>query len=408
MVQRNVNLARGKVKSMLHKAVALTALVAIACNVQAQKVAIPLNSQPVKFVNPKICIDSVADGRDYIEAIGIVKKGGKVQAVVDLKNGVANAVKMHCQTILPCTSSSIPFILKINALSFKHSYQKPYDHIATFLSVSFYVRNNLNELTEVYRTTSSREESSIKPLESIEKLIRFNIEECLEQLNAKDAEKLVLSAKAIKSSNQTQRYTSISDSISLENVLNIGKNGSPNTAPQKTKTSPKSAYPYPPKAPLALEVGFQELSTIAALVGKNANGWSATYYFGNLLGKSPILLPLSVGVEYMDNLKGSRANSYQTSNVYYSKIGVEGFYPINKYIWFSAGVQLPLGNETLADNFGNSSETVLIGISSSQALRFIANDDMGFSAGVGVFQQLSTSRVQPFNWGIKVELGIVF
>jgi hypothetical protein len=150
------------------------------------------------------------------------------------------------------------------------------------------------------------------------------------------------------------------------------------------------------------------MSTISILTGINGIGCTATYYLSSLYSNNHIYIPLTAGVEYMDNITTSEAKNYQEPSLYYAKIGAEVFYPLNKYFWLNAGVQIPLGTERLADLDGNDSETLLAGISLTQSIRAMSSQYYGVTFAVGFFEQVTSSKIQPYNVGVRIEIGIKF
>lgn len=375
----------------------------------AQTLDIELKSQPVKFINPKIYVDSVVDNRDFKEWIVTTKTGNRKQSKLNLAGGVATAIKRHTDYILPPSAGRKPVTMRIMVLSANEQPNNGYEKATVTVVTSFEAKSGDGGSVEIYRTSATVSESGNDATSIYERLIRRAVEECLEQLNSKDIDKLTADASAIKKLKKEEtRARVLPDSINVDQLLNIGGN---KTEATKTPESEAPTMPMDKKRKMEEEESYlrlEEMSTLSLLVGTNGSGWTATYYLNSIFADGRISIPLTAGVEYIDNLSSSEAKKYQTSSIYYSKIGAEAFYPINKYFWLNGGVQIPLGTERLADLDGNESETFIAGICLTQSIRVMSNQYSGISLAVGFFEQLTSSKVQPYNVGVRVEFGVKF
>lgn len=375
----------------------------------AQTLDIEIKSQPVKLINPKIYVDSVADNRDFKGWIVTTKTGYRKQSKLDLAGGVAAAIKRHTDYILPPSAGKTPVTLRIMVLSANEQPSNGYEKATVTVVASFAAKSGDGGSVEIYRTTSTVSESGNDATTIYERLIRRAVEECLEQLNSKDVDKLVADASAIQQIKKEEaRARVLPDSINVDQLLNIG--GS-KTEEVKNPETEAPTMPMDKKRKMDEEesiLRFEEMSTLSLLVGTSGSGWTATYYLNSLFANGRISIPLTAGVEYMDNISTTEAKKYQTTSIYYSKIGAEAFYPINSYFWLNGGVQIPLGTERLADLDGNESETFIAGICLTQSIRVMSSQYSGISFAVGFFEQLTSSKVQPYNVGVRVELGVKF
>lgn len=141
-------------------------------------------------------------------------------------------------------------------------------------------------------------------------------------------------------------------------------------------------------------------------IGRYANGYLISYYAGMLYSYNRLSFPYILSVEFVDNYKSKESRKYITDNSYYAKIGTEMFYMLNRHLWFNLGFQVPVGSEKLSDLNYNSISSFLIGASTSQGLRYMSNTQLNVSIGVSFFQQVLTSKIQPFNYGLRFELGL--
>ncbi|WP_320052615.1 hypothetical protein [uncultured Acetobacteroides sp.] len=374
----------------------------------AQTLDVELASQPVKFVNPKIYVDNVVDNRDFTSWIGTTKVAKNRQRHLNLSGGVASAIKSHTDYILPPSPEKKPVTMHIMVLSAKEQPTSNGSEKATVTAVtSFTAQSKAGGEVEIYRTSSTVSESGRDATTLYEKLIRRAIEECLEQLNSKDVDKLTADAAAIQQLRRTKSEVKVlPDSISLDRLVNIGSSKSEEVANPESASAP---MPMGKKAePEERYYRVDEMSTVSILTGINGIGCTATYYINSLYSDNRIYIPLTVSAEYMDNITTSEASRYQEPSLYYAKIGAELFYPLNKYFWLNAGVQIPLGTEKLADLDGNDSETLLAGICLTQSIRVMSSQYEGVTFAVGAFEQILSSKIQPFNVGLRIEIGIKF
>lgn len=375
----------------------------------AQTLEVELNSQPVKFVNPKIYVDNVVDNRDFTSWIGTTKVANNRQRHLDLTGGVASAIKRHTDYILPPSPDKKPVTMHIMVLSAKEQpTSNGYEKATVTAVTSFTALSKDGGEVEIYRTSSTVSESSKDATKLYEKLIRSAIEECLEQLNSKDVDKLTADAAAIQQLKKAKSEVKVlPDSTSLDRLVNIGSSKSEKVSnPESAKTPP---IPMEKRAePEEEYFRLDEMSTISILTGINGTGCTATYYLNSVYSDNHIYIPLTVGVEYMDNFTTLEAKKYQDPSLYYAKIGAEVFYPLNKYFWLNGGVQIPLGTERLADSNDNTTETTIVGISLTQSIRVMSSQYYGVTFAVGAFEQVTSSKIQPYNLGARVEIGIKF
>lgn len=209
-----------------------------------------------------------------------------------------------------------------------------------------------------------------------------------------------------KQPSRQPQQRSISDTTNLDKVLNIG-----GTQPKKIEQAPvRKTTPVPAPNIPQHEIGYRvdDMSSFSLLAGNNALGWTVTYYLGDPFNLARIALPLTVSGEYIYNLNSRQSEGYQTSSIYYGKVGVELFYPLNRYFWLNGGVQIPLGNELLADHNGNNRETPIVGLSLTQSIRVMSEGYSGISVAIGLFEQVMTAKSLPFNVGARIELGFKF
>lgn len=373
----------------------------------AQTLEVGLKSQPVKFINPKIYVDSVVDDRDFKEYLGTTKVGSKKQNM-NLAGGVASAIKKHTDYILPSSLNKTPVTMHIMVLSVKEEPNSGFEK-ATVTAYTRFTTSTINgNYVEIFQTSSTVSESSSDATKLYEKLIRQAIENCLEQLNGKDIDKLIANASAIQQvKKEESKSRALPDSIETDKLLNIGSSKS-----EEVKNPEIAQVPSPIKRkvdPVEEYFKMNEMGGCSYLAGNKGNGWNSTYYFTDFLFTSgPVSIPITAGFDIIHNLKTEAAKNYQTSEIYYAKIGAEAFYPLNKYFWLNGGVQIPLGTEKLADLDGNNSETTIFGVSLTQSLRVMSSEYLGVSFAVGFFEQLTTSKVMPYNVGVRVEFGVKF
>lgn len=373
----------------------------------AQTLEVGLKSQPVKFINPKIYVDSVVDDRDFKEYLGTTKVGSKKQNM-NLAGGVASAIKKHTDYILPSSLNKTPVTMHIMVLSVKEEPNNGFEK-ATVTAYTRFTTSTINgSYVEIFQTSSTVSESSSDATKLYEKLIRQAIENCLEQLNSKDIDKLIANASAIQQvKKEESKSRALPDSIETDKLLNIGSSKS-----EEVKNPEITQVPSPIKRkvdPVEEYFKMNEMGGCSYLAGNKGNGWNSTYYFTDFLFTSgPVSIPITAGFDIIHNLKTEAAKNYQTSEIYYAKIGAEAFYPLNKYFWLNGGVQIPLGTEKLADLDGNNSETTIFGVSLTQSLRVMSNEYLGVSFAVGFFEQITTSKVMPYNVGVRVEFGVKF
>ena len=188
-----------------------------------------------------------------------------------------------------------------------------------------------------------------------------------------------------------------------DSLLNIGGRRSTKlVSPITGKPQIKSATEY------LSYYNLDEMATVSAIMGNSARGWSATYFVHGLYSWGRMAIPLTFSADFIEDFYTQRAKQYQTSSTYYVKVGAEAFYAIKKRLWLNLGAQIPLGNEKLANWQGDNVSTVIFGIYLSQSIRYMAARYEGFSFGVGLFQQRTSSKVISENYGVKVELGYKF
>lgn len=374
----------------------------------AQDINIELRSQPVQFVNPKIYVDNVVDSRDFKEWIGSTKMGrSKKWQHLNLTDGVAAAVKRHTDYILPPSPGKRAVTMHITVLSAKEQPSNGYESATVTVVTSFWVRSGSGNMVEIFGTSSTQTQSGKDATTIYERLIRLALEDCLEQLNAKDIDKLAAGASAIGVLKKEERIAkTLPDSVSLNQLMDIGSKRT------EKVTHPRSnSLPLPMKKqeePHETYYRVDEMSTLSVLIGNNASGWTGTYYFNRIYSNNLISIPLTFAVEYMDNLTSNQSKQYLNTSIYYTKIGAELFYPLNRYFWLNAGLQVPLGSEKLSESYDSSVENLIIGISATQSIRVMSTQYDGLTLAVGLFEQLTTSKVQPFNAGVRVEVGLKF
>lgn len=374
----------------------------------AQDVDIELRSQPVRFVNPKIYVDSVVDNREFKQWIGSTKVGtSKKWQHLNLTDGVATAVKRHTDYILPPSPGKRAVTMHITVLSAKEQPSNGYESATVTVVASFWVRSGSGNMVEIFGTSSTQTQSGKDATTIYERLIRLALEDCLEQLNGRDIDKLVAGASAIGVLKKEERIARpLPDSVSLDQLMDIGSKRAEKVNPSSSNSAP---LPMEKKEePRESYYRVDEMSTISVLVGNNASGWTGTYYLNEIYSNNRITIPLTLAVEYMDNLTSSQSQRYLTTSIYYTKVGAELFYPLNRYFWLNAGLQIPLGNEKLSETYDTNVENLIIGISATQSIRVMSTQYEGLTVAVGLFEQLTTSKVQPFNAGVRVEIGMKF
>lgn len=153
---------------------------------------------------------------------------------------------------------------------------------------------------------------------------------------------------------------------------------------------------------------LDEMVTVSSIIGNSFSGWSTTYFVHGLYARDRIAIPLTFSIDFVEKFTTKKAARYQTTSTYYSKVGAEAFYALKKRLWLNLGIQVPIGNEKLADWDGNSYSTFVLGIYLSESIRFMSAKYEGFSIGIGLFQQYISSKVIPENYGFKVEVGYKF
>lgn len=186
-------------------------------------------------------------------------------------------------------------------------------------------------------------------------------------------------------------------------ILDIGKPTAEILSAQKDK-SPK----FKEIVDYMTFYNLDEMVTASVIIGSSSNGYNVSYYQDGLFKKRRVALTYLVSLEYINKFKTQEALNYQTTSSYYSKVGTELFIALHKYFWATTSIQIPLGTERLADLKGNSSSTFIFGVSSSQSIRFMSPKYNGITLSVGLFEHCITSKVHPYNIGLKFDFGLKF
>lgn len=336
---------------------------------------ISLRAVPFKAsTKESIYIESVLDERN-IKNLGEHQNLNGDGVVLALWSGMEESVAHFYRLSFPKESTSRPIVIKIRNLNVQESKRRMDDGIAraarTHVEMAFCIREE-GALKEIYSIKHNEDEVFDlfnKPglYATHEKRIRAALEYCMQAF-----------------------------------LLNYQK--------RKPKISETSVETYKENQSLNANLGqWFNLFTLKGMQSRYFQGYGISYT-GFVDSKNGWIKPYETSFEITwakDDIAAE--NGFSEVNSFVFRPELYFFYKrLLSGVYASMSVNAPFGFELLEDMEGANSFNFVIGAGASQGLRFIPWQQKGIVFGVDFFQQLETSKVYSFDYGIEVVLGMNF
>lgn len=152
------------------------------------------------------------------------------------------------------------------------------------------------------------------------------------------------------------------------------------------------------------------LITYSRYLGTAANGFSIQYTGFNLKNTSKWSIPVIIGYNFITiKFQPELHTDLQLYEYGIGSIGIQPFYRINDYTFLSLGLNMLIGEEAYSSQFNYEiKEQSFFGLDLSQGIAIIPNTTFNATFGISIYERIISSRVYPFDLGIKVDLGIKF
>ena len=329
---------------------------------------ITLHTIPVKTNNNHTNIKEVIDDREE-KLLGYINRKQGVKTALKLKGGASKAILDFMATSNVLLDNTQPIIIKINALEIQQA-QSSISSITArvHLSLTFYKYAN-KESIKIYHIQHNEDElfniNNTKELfNSHEKRIRAALEYCLQAFSA--------NSKKDKNNLEVNHFSK--NNLTIDEKLGVWYN----------------------------------LLTFNKIFSKHKEGWKISYT-GFADNEKDIIIPFQISYDrYSIKASSLKSLGYSSVNSYSLGIGVNGLFKLSNGLYANIGLSSPIGIEVLRDLKNHKTNQFLIGLKSKQGIKFIPWKEYGFVFGLGIFQQIQSSKVYKKDFGIELEMGFNF
>jgi len=349
-------------------------LILLSCIAYGQEL-VTLRSVPfTTFKETNIYVGSVIDER-------VVKNLGKQEnlygEVVELAlfSGVEESIQHFFSLTFPNDSTGEVIILKVKALNIQESKRRMNDGIAsvarTHIELVFCQKEG-NSLKEIYSIKHNEDAVfGLYDKQSLyvthEQRIRAALEYCMHRF--------LENYEKIKFTRNSSEFEMIQENENIE--VQLGQ--------------------------------WFNLVTAKGMQSRYFQGYGITYT-GFVDSKKGLIRPYELSFEVTWTRNDIAAeNGFAEVNAFVFRPELYFIYKrLFKGVYATASANIPVGFELLEDLEGDNSFNFVIGIGTSQGLRIIPWQKKGIVIGADFFQQLETSEVYRFDYGVEIVLGVNF
>ncbi len=326
------------------------------------------------FTAKNIYVETVLDERK-IKNLGEHKNLNDETVALSLISGAEESIEYFYSLTFPQDSLSKPIIIKLRALNVQESNRRMNDGIAraarVHIEMIFCEKVN-GELKEIY--SIKHNEDAVFDLydkqnlyATHEKRIRAALEYCMHAF-------LI-------------NYQEIRSTISNPDFK-----------------------PYRENQRIDTKLGqWFNLVTLKGMQSRYFQGYGISYT-GFVDRKKGLIRPYETSLEVTwarDDI--AEENGFNEVNAFVFRPELYFFYKrLFRGVYAAGSVNVPIGFELLEDLEGDNSFNFVIGVGASQGLRIIPWQEKGLVLGADVFQQLETSKVYRFDYGVEIVLGMNF
>jgi hypothetical protein len=338
---------------------------------------IELKTVPFDVQYQNFYIENVFDDRP-VKHLGIVKDIFGNEFSFQLKDGASVAIKKFMDVVLDKTDDKIPITIRIKALEIKQV-QTSLDEVTARVHIRlvFFSKDGQTE-GELFNISHNEDQNfslsnSTEIVETHEKRIRSALEYCMQSFvnNPSVVAKGIISKK---NENSTLHFSKSRSLLETNVPLNRWFN----------------------------------MITYKRTLDKHHNGWEVGYT-GFADSDNDYIIPFEISYgQSRAKTDKVRERGYSSIDTYALGSGFNGLIKIIPGVYIDIGLNIPIGIEVLRDLEQKKSHHFLIGVGASQGVKIIPWKEFGIVIGVGIFQQLQTSKVYKRNFGFELELGINF
>lgn len=360
---------------MAKNVISLLLLFLLPFGIFAQTKKIEFSYEPLKVMSNDIYVDSVIDSRADKSLIGFASYDN-LKGKINFKNGAAKAFLKYLRFNFPNSYGNFPIVVEIKDLYVTKTKTDYFDSIKTDLSlVIHYPYKDGDSIYAQYPCTVYSSVKTVKGFNDIEKVIRESMEIAFKGFIVNNI-KLIYDYKSKFKNTQEDSPSKVRDIVDPSISLN---------------SEQKSHKNYSTAVGLAPSRGATSMGVSLSI-----------YSFVNQKEDQKILLPMVVNIDYlMVTDYFVRQYGYSNAKFSYYKLGVNPLLRIYKKLYFSFAGQFVFG----FDSMGGDTRLV-VGLNLGQGFYYFPNK--GFYCGFGIYEYGSSSRVYPFDLGLKLELGVKF
>ncbi|HBN04191.1 MAG TPA: hypothetical protein DD434_00170 [Bacteroidales bacterium] len=358
---------------MAKNVISLLLLFLLPFGIFAQTKKIEFSYEPLKVISNDIYVDSVIDSRADKSLIGFASYDN-LKGKINLKNGASEALSGFFRFNFPNSYGNLPVVVEIKDLYVTKTKTDYFDSIKTNLNLVIHYKVD-DSIYAQYPYEVSSSINAINGFKDIEKEIRYCIEIAFKGFIVENI-KLIYDYKSKFKDTQEDSPSKARDIVDPSISLN---------------SEQKSHKTYSTAVGLVPSMGATSLGVSLSI-----------YSFVNQKEDQKILLPMVVNIDYlMVTDYFIRQYGYSNAKFSYYKLGVNPLLRIYKKAYFSFTGQFVLG----FDSMGGDTRLV-VGLNLGQGFYYFPNK--GFYCGFGIYEYASSSRVYPFDLGLKLEFGVKF
>lgn len=358
---------------MTKKIIYLLLLSLLPFGIFAQTKKIEFSYEPLKVMSNDIYVDSVIDSRADKSLIGFASYDN-LKGKINFKNGAAKAFLKYLRFNFPNSYGNLPVVVEIKDLYVTKTKTDYFDSIKTNLNLVIHYKVD-DSIYAQYPCEVFSSINAINGFKDIEKVIRESIEIAFKGFIVENL-KLIYDYKDKHKNIQEEMPSSSGTIIDPSIDLNINQK---------------------PSKKIYTAIG------LTPSIGVTSVGVSLSIYsFKSADEDKKILFPTAVNIDYFfvtDYFV--RQYGYSNAKFSYYKLGVNPLLRIYKKLYFSFAGQFVFG----FDSMGGDTRLV-VGLNLGQGFYYFPNK--GFYCGFGIYEYGSSSRVYPFDLGMKLELGVKF
>lgn len=343
--------------------------------ISAQTKRIEFTNESLKVITNDIYVDSVIDSRADVSLIG-VSSYNNLKGKINFKNGAAKAFLKYLRFNFPNSYGNFPVVVEIKDLYVTKTKTDYFDSIKTDLSlVIHYPYKDGDSIYAQYPCTVYSSVKTVKGFNDIEKVIRESMEMVFNGFIVKNSQQIYDYNSKYKSS---QEFSLPKSNDTVDSALNI----------ESDKNITKSRY---------TAVGLTPSMGITSL------GLSLSIYSFNIQSEDKdVLLPTVVNIDYLLVTDAFvRKLGYSKANFSYYKFGFNPLLRMHRNIFASFLGQVVFGFDSLGEEFRLAG-----GLNFGEGFYYFPT--RGFYCGISIYEFFSTSKIYPYDIGLKLEFGVKF